>query len=187
MGAVLAAYAEPQRAYHDVRHLADVVARWAEVAEENGWTHPREVYLALLFHDAVYVPGAHDNEEASAQLALRMLGAEMPEVDAEHVAHLVRLTARHGHLSPSDVTGEEALFLDCDMAVLGAAPDAYDTYERDIAREYAAVPPEMFAAGRRRFLEGLLEQERIFLSQRFHARLDEAARENLERALGLHG
>jgi predicted metal-dependent HD superfamily phosphohydrolase len=182
---VLAAYGEPQRAYHGVSHLVDVLARFTALAREGAWVHPREVYLALLFHDVVYVPGASDNEEASAELALRALARWLPDarVDAERVAHLVRLTARHGYLSRADVSEEEALFLDCDMAVLGASPAAYDAYERGIAQEYAAIPPELFAAGRRRFLEGLLAHERIFLSERFHTQLDAAARENLRRAL----
>lgn len=179
---LLAAYAEPPRAYHDVRHLLDVLERFAEVQREVGWRHPREVYLALLFHDAVYVPGTHDNEEESALLAVRALTGT--DVDVARVAHLVRLTARHGTLSREDVDAEEALFLDCDVAVLGGAPEAYDAYEQGVAREYAAVPPELYAAGRRRFLEGLLARERIFLSEHFHARREAAARENLRRTLG---
>ena len=180
---LLQAYGEPQRAYHDVSHLADVLARFAEVAREGLWRAPREVYLALLFHDAVYVPGAHDNEEASAQLALQAIARWMPGVDGERVAHLVRLTARHGKLGVEDVSAEEALFLDCDMAVLGGTPEAYAAYEAGVAQEYAALPPELFAAGRRRFLEGLLEREHLFLSERFREQLEARARDNIRQAL----
>lgn len=179
---VLAAYAEPQRAYHDTTHLLEVLGHFAEVDRERRWQHPHEVYLALLFHDAVYVPGASDNEEQSAQWAARALGGLW--TDVPRVAHLVRLTARHGHLSPADVSEEEALFLDCDLAVLGAPSARYDAYEAGVAREYAGLPPEVYAAGRRHFLEGLLARERLFLSERFHARLDAAARANLRRVLG---
>ncbi len=182
---VLTAYAEPQRSYHGVSHLVHVLGQWAEVEREGGWTHPREVYLALLFHDVVYVPGASDNEEASARVALEACARWLPDagLEVECVAHLVRLTARHGHLSPADVSAEEALFLDCDMAVLGAGPAADDTYERGVAQEYAALPAELYAAGRRRFLEGLLAREQLFLSARFRGRYEDAARENLRRAL----
>jgi len=180
---VLSAYGEPQRSYHGVSHLADVLAHWAQVEREGAWAHPRETFLALLFHDVVYVPGASDNEEASATRALEACARWFPGLAAQRVAHLVRLTARHGHLSPEEVSAEEALFLDCDMAVRGAAPEAYDAYERGVAREYAALPPELNAAGRRRFLEGLLAREHLFLSPRFRARCEQAARENLRRAL----
>jgi predicted metal-dependent HD superfamily phosphohydrolase len=183
---VLTAYAEPQRAYHSTRHLVEVLAQWAQVEREGAWQHPRETFLGLLFHDAVYVPGAADNEEASAALALEACAQWLPGagIDAPYVAHLVRLTARHGHLAPSDVSAEEALLLDCDMAVLGGAREAYDAYECGVAQEYAALPPELYAAGRRRFLEGLLAREHLYLSPRFRERFEHRARENLQRALG---
>ena len=56
-------------------------------------------------------------------------------------------------------------------------------YERQIAREYSLIPPELYAAGRRKFLETVLAMPRIYLSDYFHARLDARARENLRRAL----
>ena len=106
----------------------------------------------------------------------RALGSAL---DPAKVEHLVRLTARHGHLQPSDVTSEEALFLDCDLAILGAPTAEFDRYEADVAREYASLPEEVYVAGRRAFLEQLLQRERRFLSPYFHARRDRAACANL--------
>ena len=95
------------------------------------------------------------------------------------------LTARHGTLSPHDVPEEDArLFLDCDMAILGAEPAVFDAYDRGIASEHRGVVPGwLFALQRRRFLKGLLARERIYLSDFFHARLDAYARRNLRRAV----
>ena len=101
----------------------------------------------------------------------------------ERTVELILLTARHGRLAPGDVDDEAALFLDCDMAILGAAPPAFDAYDAAVAVEYRAVPPEAYHTGRCAFLAGLLAQPRIFLSDRFHARLDDDARANLARAL----
>lgn len=56
---------------------------------------------------------------------------------------------------------DAALFLDCDMAILGAPADGFDEYDAAIAREYS-----------------------IFLSEHVHGRLDAAARANVARALG---
>jgi predicted metal-dependent HD superfamily phosphohydrolase len=81
------------------------------------------------------------------------------------------------------VDADAALFLDCDMAILGQPPQEYDRYERAIAQEYAFVPPADYRAGRARFLEKLLASERIFLSERFFAEREAQARENLARAL----
>jgi predicted metal-dependent HD superfamily phosphohydrolase len=173
------AYAEPQRAYHTATHIADVLGWYDEVAYALGWEHEAEVYVAILFHDAVYVPGARDNEAQSAAWARR---ARIP-VDAARVTTLIELTARHATLTACDVDRDAALFLDCDMAILGARPDIFDAYDAAIAREYSAIPADSYEAGRRTFLERLATAPRIFLSDWFHARLDVAARANIARAL----
>ena len=175
--------ATPGRAYHTYAHVLEVVERWREVERDVGWTHPDETFLAALYHDAVYVPGRHDNETESARHA--RAAAERLQLDAALVEKLILLTARHGHLSPTDVDAETALFLDCDMAILGADAECFDEYERQIAQEYSVIPPELYAAGRKRFLESLLGAPRIYLSKYFHDRLDAAARANLSRVLGI--
>ncbi len=182
---IVAAYATEGRAYHDLAHVREVVRWFHEVAREIAWENPREVFLALLFHDAVYRPGAADNEEQSARLAREMAAKWLSgsTISLDRVEHLIRLTARHGTLTVGEIDPETARFLDCDMAILGADPEAYDRYEAGIAREYAAIPAQLFREGRRRFLERLCAAPRIFLSDHFHARLDAAARANLRRAV----
>lgn len=192
LDALRAAYAQPPRAYHDFSHVAEVLRHYAVVAAGPGWQQPDEVALAVLYHDAIYVAGKGDNEARSAQLAIDEIGRWLPDsgIDARRVAYLIELTARHGRHSPSDFDGDPAPddvrnFLDCDMAILGAVPDAFDTYNRAIAQEYAGVLPAwLFRLNRRKFLRGLLARERIFLGDFFHSRLEEKARRNLRRALG---
>ena len=177
------AYATPPRAYHSIDHVQEVLRQVDVVAQGPGWRQPREVQLAALYHDAIYVAGRGDNEARSAQLARAHLAQwPQPGVDMARVADLIELTARHGGLSPGDVDAEAALFLDCDMAILGAAPEVFDAYDRGIASEYAGVVPGfIFRRKRRQFLKDLLQRERIYLSEFFHARLDAAARANLRR------
>jgi predicted metal-dependent HD superfamily phosphohydrolase len=186
---VEAAYASPGRAYHTVAHVQEVLARLADVAAPGapGWTRPDEVLVAALYHDAIYEPGARDNETRSAALARDAASRYFPRADRDRVAELVLLTARHGQLGRGDVDEEAALFLDCDMAILGASPQDFDAYDRGVAAEYAHVPRELYAAGRRAFLSALVAKERIFLSELWHARLGAAARANLRRALAAYG
>jgi predicted metal-dependent HD superfamily phosphohydrolase len=172
-----AAYGEPHRAYHTATHVAEVLGWFDRVADDLGWQRPAETYVAVVFHDAIYAPGAKDNEARSAEWARRAGLA----VDANRVAELINLTARHGSIDAVDP--EAALFLDCDMAIVGSSPDAFDAYDRAIAIEYKQVPPDAYRAGRRAFLQGLLGKPRIFLSDYFHAKLDAQARTNLRRAL----
>lgn len=176
-----AAYGEPARVYHDTSHVAEVLAWFDRVFEDVGWRDPASVYVAIVFHDAICVPGAKDNELRSAEWLRR---SALP-CDLPRAAELVELTARHGH-ELANVGADAALFLDCDMAILGAAPAAFDAYDAAIAREYHAIPADAFRAGRRAFLAGVLALPRIFLSDYFHEMLDGAARNNLRRALASH-
>jgi predicted metal-dependent HD superfamily phosphohydrolase len=189
--ALEAAYATPPRAYHDFHHVGEVLRHYDEVAAGPGWKLPREVALAVLYHDAIYEPGRNDNEVRSARFALDQIAQWQPEagIDAQRVAQLIELTARHGRFMPADFDGDPApedarLFLDCDMAILGAEPAVFDAYDRGIATEYRGkLPAWLFRLNRRRFLKGLLARERIFLSDFFDARLDARARANLRRAV----
>ena len=166
------AYAEPQRAYHTAAHIAEVLGWFDVVADDVGWEDPSAVYAAIVFHDAIYVPGAKDNEARSAAWCLA-------EGFSDRGAQLIELTARHGGLAPGDVDDEAARFLDCDMAILAADLAAFAEYDRQIAFEYQHVPAEAYRTGRRAFLAGVLAKPRIFLSEYFHTRLDARARANL--------
>ncbi|UXI70760.1 hypothetical protein N4264_25155 [Tahibacter amnicola] len=181
-----AAYTVPQRFYHSADHVEEVLEHFAEVAAGPGWEHPREVYLAVLYHDAIYEPGRRDNEARSADLAVRAVNTHLPDagIDTVYLAELIHLTARHGHLRPADVDRDSALFLDCDMAILAAPAARFAAYDAAIAQEYRGrLPQWMFRHLRRRFLRGLLDAPRIYLSDYFHDRLDATARENLRQLL----
>ena len=185
------AYAHPPRAYHNFGHVEEVMRHVDAVETGPGWRQPLEVRLAVLYHDAIYDPARGDNEARSAVFAREEIARWMPGngVDIERVEQLILLTARHGQLGPSDFGGDAhpddiRHFLDCDMAILGAAPAAFDAYDRGIASEYRGhVPGWLFRINRRRFLKALLARERIYLSEFFHGRLDAQARSNLRRAV----
>lgn len=188
--ALLAAYATPPRAYHSIAHVSALLRHYADVADSGGWAQPAEVYLAILYHDAIYEARRSDNEVRSAQLAVEAVGRWLPHgtVDVERVATLIGLTATHGQHAPgdfgSDARGDDTRrFLDCDMAILGAPPAQFDAYDRAIAAEYRHVPGWLFALNRRRFLKSLLARPRIFLDDGFHHRFDAQARNNLRRAV----
>lgn len=169
-------YNEPHRAYHNANHIAEVLGWFDIVADELGWQAPRDVYDAILFHDVIYDAQAKDNETRSAELALA-------HGCSPRTAELIALTALHGKLARTDVDDDAALFLDCDTAILGASPEAFDAYDRGIAIEYASVRPDLYKQGRGAFLRMMRERDRLFLTDYFHGKLDAAARANLDRAI----
>ena len=184
------AYESPPRAYHHFGHVRDVLAHYRDVADGPGWHRPREVWFAVLYHDAVYVPGRRDNEARSARLAESHLARWWPETDIDpaRVAELILATARHGTLRAGDFADDAdgddmRRFLDCDMAILGTAPEVFAAYDRAIADEYRAVPRWLYRRKRRAFFRMLLGSERIYLSDFFRERCEAQARRNLETAV----
>lgn len=179
-----AAYAGPQRHYHNDRHLEDCL-------RELDWVHDlsaRETRLlrwAILWHDSVYEPGHRDNEQRSAELARRELtGCGIPERDAEEVARLIRATETH-RVDPGDRLGR--LMVSIDLAILGSDPDRYAEYAAAIRREYGHVKDSMWRTGREIVLKRLLECDPLYPDPDFSKRLEAQARANMEaeiKALG---
>jgi predicted metal-dependent HD superfamily phosphohydrolase len=177
-------YSQPIRFYHTIDHVIAVYEH-AKMVEKH-WIHPREVYLAILYHDAIYEYGAKDNEARSAVVARQAIKQFLPDhlIDINYVERLINLSATHGSLTVDDVTEEEALFLDCDMAIIGSSWVAFTHYEHNIEQEYSKIYPlPLYKIGRRKFLEKISASQRIFLSTFFHEHFDLPARENLRRAL----
>jgi len=176
---LLAAYGAPERVYHDVRHLQEVLTGIDELAAAAA--DPDLVRLAGWFHDAVYTVDAeagHDTaEEASAALAERDLAAiAVPAGDRQEVARLVRLTATH---APQDGDSNGAVLCDADLAVLARDADGYAAYAAGVRREYAAVPEPAFRAGRAAILRALMAAPTLFRTEPAQQRWEARARANV--------
>jgi predicted metal-dependent HD superfamily phosphohydrolase len=171
-------WSEPHRRYHNLDHLAAVLAvvdRYAGLARDAD-----AVRLAAWFHDAVYDPRAGDNEERSAALAEAELAGTPAAAAAAETARLVRLTAGHA-VEPGDANG--ALLADADLAILAAAPADYDRYATAVRAEYAHVPDDAFRAGRAAVLEALAELPSLYRVVPERAEWEPRARTNLAREL----
>jgi predicted metal-dependent HD superfamily phosphohydrolase len=175
---LLRAYREPHRRYHGVDHLRDCLEQ-LDTAPTTG--EARDLAeIALWFHDAVYVPGAADNEARSAEWAARALtDAGATEDRAHEVARLVRLT---DHARPAD-DPVGALVCDVDLSILGRPPTEFAEYERRVRAEYQRVPEPLYRMGRASVLAGLLAREPIYRSDHFRALYEAAARRNLARSV----
>ncbi|MFE0459022.1 HD domain-containing protein [Kitasatospora sp. NPDC058965] len=172
---LLRRWAEPQRRYHTTEHLRAVLDRVDELAAHAA--DPDAVRLAAWFHDAVYRPDRSENEERSAELAVRALReAGLAEARIEQVARLVRLTLSH-HPEPGDRDGE--VLCDADLAILGAEPARYAAYAAAVREEYAFVPEPDFRAGRAAILRQLLALPALYRTPEAVARYDARARANL--------
>jgi predicted metal-dependent HD superfamily phosphohydrolase len=178
--AVVAAWSEPHRHYHDLAHLAAVLGLVGELADHA--EDPAAVRLAAWYHDVVYDPARGDNEQVSAQRAQAGLRGLAPEDRVSEVVRLVLLTAAHDP-APGDRNGE--LLCDADLAVLAGPPQAYAGYASAVRAEYAHLPDEVFTAGRIEVLEGLLALPALYRVPELAAQWTGPARANVSAELQL--
>lgn len=171
--ATLCRYAEPQRHYHTVEHLA----RMAAAVESHAIALSQAQALAVLFHDAVYVPGAQGgmNEQASC-LLVQSLAREYAEPDTLDIAARIILDTIH-HIPTLE---SSSVVLDLDL--LGLAGPIADVF-RDgelIFKENAHLVADWgdYSARRSRFLQALLDRPRILHSAELRHH-EEALRQNL--------
>lgn len=173
-----AAWGEKHRHYHSREHLTACLNHLDEVRDQA--ENPEEIELALWFHDAIYKPFASDNERKSADWACGFLNDNAAASDAiARVEALIMVTC-HDALP---ATEDEALMIDIDLAILGAEPDVYQVYERNVRREYRWVPWPLYRRQRGKILNQFMQRERLFHTDYFHERLDNQARANLVEAI----
>ena len=175
---LLAAYADPGRGYHDLRHLAEVLDRLDELAAAGTPFDRVPVSLAAWFHDGVYDgrPGAEERSAAWVETALAGHGAEL----VAEVARLVRMTEDH---RPDDEDQNGCALSDADLAILAAPPTRYAEYLVDVRREYAHVSDDDFRTGRAAILSDLLAKPDLFHTAHAREHWEPAARSNVEAEL----
>ncbi len=175
---LLQAYSEPQRHYHTLQHLAECLQLQSESAHLA--QRPAEIAIALWFHDAVYDVKAHDNEARSADWAVTALQAAGVSAEVQARAHALIMATEH---TAAPLTGDAALLVDIDLAILGAAPARFAEYEWQIRQEYAWVPKDVFMAKRHAVLQEFVARLNIYSTAFLHSKLESAARANLHAML----
>ncbi|MDN4162610.1 HD domain-containing protein [Nocardioides abyssi] len=180
---LLAAYAAPDRDYHDTRHLAEVLDRLDELAGHGAAFDRLPVVLAAWFHDGVY-DGERDAEERSAAWAEEALrGLADPALDEAAVAEVVRLVRLTETHRPEDDDAHGCALSDADLAILAAPRERYDEYVAAVRREFAHLDEDTFREGRTQVLLSLAEKEHLFHTAWAREHWEGPARANLAREL----
>ncbi|MGO4762997.1 DUF1653 domain-containing protein [Cupriavidus sp. 2KB_3] len=179
----LALYEAPYRRYHDRAHVLEMF----DVAHARGIALSPAQALAVLFHDAVYVPGCEHNEAASAALIENMAS----DVDADVVRQAMQIVLDTRTHAPT--TPDAATVLDLDLYRLAAPAEAFDAYTAAVFEENRALLARRtglagaalhaaFMARRVGFLTTLAQRERLFLTPAF-ADAEQPARDNIARII----
>lgn len=175
-------YRERWRHYHTLDHVVTMFSLAAR--HRDALADPAAFALAIWYHDAVYRPRRSDNEARSAELLIKDCSPEatadplvVPAM-APSVATASRLIlATAGHQAPEDLP-DGPLFLDIDLAILGAPAEAYRHYADQIRLEFRWVPGALYRIKRAEVLQRFLDRPRIFQTAEF-AGLEGPARRNL--------
>lgn len=127
---VLNRYEEHQRYYHTTTHLLDVILQLSKLDVFDD-----ELFLAAVYHDAVYNPQANDNEELSAQLFLEEAKTTtLNKLQKETIYQLILDTKTH------KPTSEKSKHLiKSDLNILDQPLSKLIEYEQQIFKEYQFV------------------------------------------------
>jgi predicted metal-dependent HD superfamily phosphohydrolase len=172
-------YAQPHRGYHGPEHLDELI----ELARQHTPDLEEVEQLALLFHDAVYVPGAGpgENERLSALLMRATVAAfDLGQLDLDRASRIIEATTHAGPPPP-----EAARICDLDLWRLAAPWEAFRRHTLGIRQEYLHLHADevAFWAGRKAFYKSMLAKSALFATSYFRERFEAAARENMRRAL----
>lgn len=179
-------WSTPDRAFHNLRHLIDLLARVDELSEET--RNPDLVRLAAWYHGAIFSVSADqamhrnggEDEAASAALAYEELTmAGVSEKNANRVSELIMNLRRHD-LPTSDI--DAAALSDADLGCLAIEPQRYREYSHLIYSEYAHLPLLSYLRTRTTIVRKLLARDRLFASP-LGQHWELPARENLEAEL----
>jgi len=186
LAAALAHHRQPHRAYHDARHVLELL----ELAQTHAPELTPAERLAILFHDAVYVPGAPSstNEALSALLmratvfALAAAGAVVAPDNAV-IADADTIIRATTHAAPPPPLA--ARMCDLDLWRLAAPWEEFERHGADIRTEFRYLYPsdDAFWTARRSFYSAMLKKPAIFATTYFREHFEAQARDNLRRAI----
>src|SRR5262249_50306091 len=98
---LLGAYSEPNRHYHAIEHIASLLRQMED--HKHAIVDRDAVALAVLFHDVIYDPLRHDNEEKSATLAReRLAWIGFPREVVAKVERYIHATTHSDNLETND-------------------------------------------------------------------------------------
>jgi predicted metal-dependent HD superfamily phosphohydrolase len=171
---LVSTYRGPGRWYHNWSHIEGGIETYRDFYDKID----RNVFFAWMYHDSVYDPQAHDNEERSAKAFLgdnRTLGFN--NEDADKIAMAI-LSTTH--------TGEINMVTDMDLAGLGADPVTFANNTDLIRREYHFVDESTWRAGRAAILKQFLDRittGKLYHTTEYAGAFTSAAKSNLTQAI----
>ncbi len=204
---VLKQYDTPERAYHNLDHLLNVLEEFDTAMEDHpelAPKHPALFEYALWMHDLVDDRTDPDAIKKSVNLALSGLmssrggssfnktyvadmilatdhvGSKMTDDDKKAMFSFLYLYDRPSHMLEASQR-DAKLIADIDLSILGKDSVTYKTYAQGIVDEYKElVSKPDFLSGRLAVLKTLLEKETLYQTEVFKEQYQKQAEKNLK-------
>ena len=171
-------YSSRKRYYHTLSHLEVLLDQLGGCKQFIAdWD---TLLFSVFYHDIVYNVLKSNNEERSADLAVKRLSATEFPGDRINICKEQILATKNHLFSNNEDTN---LFTDADLSVLGQPPGAYEQYCGQIRKEYSIFPDLVYKPGRKKVLIHFLNMEKIFKTSIFYDKYELRARKNLESEL----
>lgn len=170
------AYSGKSRHYHNLTHLEEMIAQYE--IHHSELTFPTEVLYAIFYHDYIYKATSKENELKSAEYAISIL-PEKAKINTDLVFEMIVATKLHQHNEVEDINW----LIDFDLKILSKEWKDYETYFKQIRKEYKIYPDILYNPGRKKALQHFLENEFIFQTETFRTQFEKHARENILREI----
>lgn len=183
-------YSSRGRHYHNMTHIYRMARNWSRL--KNKLRNPDAVFMAIIYHDIVYKPRKSDNEEKSKEYFEKIAKAHLQEHSNAGVYYTLIDDVKCGIMATKHNDTSIAYWkndldiqylLDFDLEILGTNIEAdYDWYRQGVRKEYRIYPNVLYKPGRKKVLESFLSREKIYLTEDFKER-EENARKNLKKEI----
>ncbi|QTE24505.1 hypothetical protein J3359_11350 [Polaribacter cellanae] len=141
--------------------------------------------FAIWFHDIIYKSRSKRNEKKSAKYAVKRLkNFNLKELKRNKIYKLILSTKKHKILVKTDL--DNAFLLDFDLAIFGQDWNVYEAYTQKIRKEYKMFPNFLYRPARKKVLQGFLDRETLYFTEKYKNLFEKQARENLQRELNLY-
>ncbi|MGV0980130.1 HD domain-containing protein [Empedobacter falsenii] len=167
-------YSQKSRHYHNLSHLDNMIIELRNVYNEI--QDFDSILFSIFFHDIFYKSTSKDNEEKSAELAkIRLQKLNFSDELINKIYNQILSTKSHQESNQIDTN----FLLDADLSILGKNINEYETYIKQIRKEYSVYPDFLYNPGRKKVLKHFLTLDTIYKTEYFRKKYEKQARENI--------
>lgn len=170
---LIVSYSEPQRFYHTLVHIGHCLSLFDKI--KTRLQNPEALELAIWYHDVVYMPGAKDNEQLSADLFMTTTKGFFSDSLRNMVYQHIMATVHDG----SEVKNTDTDYmLDIDLSSFGRPWPEFIRDSDNLRLEMQSMPEDEYYQKQATFQNNLFARARFFRSNYFYERYESQARQN---------